>query len=149
MRILLASARFDLRLALEILLREEPGIDIVGTAGEAASVRSLLRSSLPDLLILDWDLPGHDPSHLLAETKRLRCRPEVIVLGRYESARQEALAAGADAFVLGSDLPDVLVAAIRNSRARRRAGHSTAATPGGGTRQDAASSQNLEGTQRE
>ena len=59
MEIVLASAQLDLRLALEILLREEPGTRVVGTASEAASLRSLLQASRPDMVLLDWDLPGH------------------------------------------------------------------------------------------
>lgn len=121
MRIVLASAQFDLRLALEILLREEPGTDIVGTASEAASVKSLLQSCRPDLVLLDWDLPGnHTPIQLLAEARTLRPRPQVIVLGRDEAVRQEALAAGTDAFVSSGDLPCDLMDAIRQSRARHR-----------------------------
>jgi DNA-binding NarL/FixJ family response regulator len=149
MKIVLASAQFDLRLALEILLREEPGTDIVGTASETASVSSLLQSSRPDLLILDWDLPGYAPSQLLAEAKQLQRRPQVIVLGREEGVRRKALAAGADAFVLSGDLPGDLMAAIRQSRARHRAGTETAAVPCGGTPLAAASGQILEGTKEE
>jgi DNA-binding NarL/FixJ family response regulator len=127
MKIVLASAQFDLRLAVEILLREEPGTDVVGTASDAVSARGLLQTGLPDLLILDWDLPGYAPLLLLGETKRARPRPQVIVLGRHEAVRQEALAGGADAFVLCDDLPGGLVAAIGQSRARHRAGAGTAA----------------------
>ncbi len=127
MKIVLASAQLDLRLALGILLREEPGADVVGTASEAASVSSLLRSSRPDLVLLDWDLPGYSPSLLLARAKRARCNTQVIVLGRDEGVRQEALAAGADAFVLLGDSPDYLLAAIRQSQARHRDGTGAAA----------------------
>ena len=127
MKIVLASAQLDLRLALGILLREEPGADVVGAASEAASVSSLLQSSRPDLVLLDWDLPGYSPSLLLAKAKRGRCNTQVIVLGRDEGVRQEALAAGADAFVLLGDSPDYLLAAIRQSQARHRDGTGTAA----------------------
>jgi two-component system chemotaxis response regulator CheB len=147
MRVLLASAQFDLRLALEILLREEPGTDIVGTASEAATASSLLQASLPDLLILDWDLPGYAPTLVLAEARRLRHCPQVIVLGRDEGARQEAMPAGADAFFMAGDLPADLMAAIRQSRARHRAGKETAAVLCGGTSQAAASGQILAETE--
>ena len=162
MRTVLASAQFDLRLALEILLREEPGTDIVGTASEAASLRGMLQSSRPDLLILDWDLPGYALIPLLAEVKRPRPSPQVIVLGSDEGVRQEALAAGADAFVWSGDLPGDLTAAIRQSRARYRADTGTpqaaedsgtsgqgpaAAVLRGGTAQAAASGQVFEGTE--
>lgn len=140
MKILLASAQFDLRLALEVLLREEPGIEIVGSAGEVASVRSLLQSSRPDLVILDWDLPGHyAPNHLLAEAKKIRNCPTMIVFGCNEGVRSGALAAGADAFVSCGDLPDDLIETIRQSRERRRGGAETAAALPGGASQAAAS----------
>jgi DNA-binding NarL/FixJ family response regulator len=147
MKIVLASAQFDLRLALEILLREEPGTDIVGTASEAAGVRGLLQSSRPDLVILDWDLAGCGPTDLLAEAKKLRRCPQVIVLGRHEGARQVALAAGADAFVLSGDLPGDLLAAIRQSRARHRAGTRAAAVLCGEPPQAATSHQILAATE--
>ena len=163
MKIVLASAQLDLRLALEILLREEPGTDIVGTASEAASLRGLLQSSRPDLVILDWDLPGYyAPIPLLAEIKRPRRSPQIIVLGSDEGNRQEALAAGADAFVLSGDLPGDLLAAIRQSHARHKADTGTpqagedsgtsgqepaAAALRSGPPQDAASGQVLEGTE--
>ena len=135
MKTVLASAKLDLRLALEILLREELGTDIVGTASETASVKSLLQSSLPDLLILDWDLPGYAPTQLLAEAKQLPRSPQVIVLGRDKGVRQEALAAGADAFVLAGDPPGDLIAAIRQSHTRHRDHTRTAAVLGDGSPQ--------------
>jgi DNA-binding NarL/FixJ family response regulator len=163
MRIVLASAQLDLRLALEIWLREEPGTDIAGTASEAASLRGLLQSSRPDLVILDWDLPGYyAPIPLLAEVKRSKPSPQIIVLGSDECVRQEALTAGADAFVLLGDLPGDLSAAIRQSHARYRAGTGTpqavedsgtsgqgpaAAALRGGTAQAAVSGSDLEGTE--
>jgi DNA-binding NarL/FixJ family response regulator len=149
MRIVLASARPDLRLALEILLREELGTEVVGTVSEAASLTSLLKSSRPDLVILDWDLPGYSPILLLAEAKQLRRSPQIIVLGRDEGVRKDALAAGADAFVLAGDPPVVLVAAVLQSRERHRAGTGTAVTLCGGVSQAAAGGQVLDGTTEE
>ncbi len=149
MRIVLASARPDLRLALEILLREELGTEVVGTVSEAASLRSLLQSSRPDLVILDWDLPGYTPIQLLAEAKQLRRSPQIIVLGRDEGVRKEALAAGADAFVLSGDPPVVLIAAVLQSRKKYRSGTGTVATLGDGVSQAAAGGQMLDGTTEE
>lgn len=119
MDILLASMQLDLRVALEILLREEPGADIVGTASNAASLRALLRASRPDLVVLDWDLPGHPPADLVAEAKGLASRPQVIVLGPDVNAEPAALAAGSDAFILKGDPPRHLVTAVRQAQSRR------------------------------
>ena len=92
---------------------------VVGTASEAASLRALLRTAQPDLLLLDWDLPGYAPSSLLIEAKRLGSPPHVILLGKDLNVKQAALAAGADAFILRGDLPDELLAAVRQARLQR------------------------------
>ena len=132
MRIVLAVQQGDLGLALQLYLDAEPGLFVVGTATEAASLRALLRTAGPDLVILDWDLPGYAPIHLLGEVKRLRCSPQVIVLGRDGDVRREALAAGAEAFVLLGDPPGDLMETIRRSQAWHREGTGTAAIPGNG-----------------
>jgi len=133
MQLVLAVQPRDLALALQLYLDAEPGLFVVGTATEAASLRALLRTAHPDLVILDWDLPGYATIHLLAEAKRLQHCPQIIVLGRDEGVRQEALAAGADAFLLSGDSAVDLMAAIRESRERHRYGFGTAAGLRGGT----------------
>lgn len=120
MRVVLAVQHRDLGLALQLYLDAEPGASVVGTATEAASLRALLRTAYPDLIILDWNLPGYASIQLLAEVKRVRSSPQIIVLGDDQGVRQAALAAGADALVVRGDLPADLMAAIRESRARHR-----------------------------
>ena len=119
MQILLATKQADLRLAIELYLTEEPGMDIVGTVSEAASLRARLQASRPDLVLLDWDLPGHPPADLVTEAKSLPPGPQVIVLGRDFDTKPAARAAGADAFVLKGDPPRQLLAAVRRVRPRR------------------------------
>jgi DNA-binding NarL/FixJ family response regulator len=122
MQLMLAVQPLDLGLALQLYLDAEPGLFVVGTVTEAASLRALLRTAQPDLIILDWELPGYAPAHLLAEAKHLQRCPWIIVLGRDEGVRQEALDAGADAFVLSGDSAANLIAAIRESQEWYRGG---------------------------
>jgi DNA-binding NarL/FixJ family response regulator len=147
MRVVLAVQHGDLALALLLYLDAEPGLSVVGTATEAASLRALLHTTYPDLVILDWDLPGYAPVQLLAEIKRGRRCPQVIVLGGDNGVRQEALAAGADAFALSGDSAVDLMAAIRESRERHRERIRTEAVRLSGTPQAAASGQKPEGTE--
>lgn len=121
MEIVLASAQTDLRVALEILLREEPGMDVVGTASEAASLRALLQASRPGLVLLDWDLPGHPPASLVAKAKSLVPQPKVIVLSIDPALKEVALASGADAFFVKGDSPRPMLAAIREAQPLRSA----------------------------
>jgi DNA-binding NarL/FixJ family response regulator len=119
MLILVATKQADLRLAIELYLVEEPGLEIVGTAREAASLRALPQASRQDLVLLDWELPGHPPASLLAEARSLNPRPQVIVLGNDLDAKQAALAAGAGFFVLKGDPCRHLLAAVRQAQSRR------------------------------
>jgi DNA-binding NarL/FixJ family response regulator len=119
MRVLVAAKESDLRLAIELYLDEEPGVTIVGTASEAPSLRALVRTTRPDLVLLDWELPGHAPTSLLAEIRKNECPPQIIVLGKEVELKPTILAADADAFVLKGDPPRQLSDAIRQARLRR------------------------------
>ena len=112
MDVVLASKEHDLRLALELLLREEPGVYVVGTASHAEALLALVRSACPDLVLLDWDLPGGPLTEVLARVKSTDCIPKIIVLSKDADAEDEALAAGADAFVIKGDPPKRLLAAF-------------------------------------
>lgn len=118
MRVLLATKHSDLRLALEVLLGEEPGVTVIGAVSETEGLRALLRITRPDLVFLDWDLPGRPLDDLLSEARVLDQHPCFIVLGKHSDARQVALNAGADAFVIQGDPPRDLLNAFRDIRAR-------------------------------
>jgi len=113
MDIVLASEEYDLRLALEMLFREEPGAYVVGTASHAQALLALVQTTCPDLALLDWDLPGLPPAQVLAQVQIAECQPKIIVLGKEPDARGPALAAGADAFVVKGEPPGQLLAALR------------------------------------
>jgi DNA-binding NarL/FixJ family response regulator len=121
MDVLLASARSDLRFALEILLREEPGVSVLGTATGTEGLLALLGTHCPDLVVFDWELPGRPSCELLATISDADCTPYTLVLGKDNATRDEALAAGADAFALRGDSPDQLLAVVRRARSRRAA----------------------------
>ncbi len=118
MRILLAISHSDPRLSLEILLSQEPGLSIVGTTGDMESLLALIQTSRPDLVVLDWDLPGARPAPLaLLKAQRRSGRPQFLVLGRKPELKQQVLAAGAHAFVAIGDPPEKLLATVRQVRA--------------------------------
>jgi DNA-binding NarL/FixJ family response regulator len=118
MDVLLASARPDLRFALQVLLREQPGLAVTGTATGAEGLLALVEATCPDVVIFDWELPGRQPADILAEARTLDCPPFVIILGKDEAAHQAALNAGADAFVVRGDSPEHLLDAVRQARSR-------------------------------
>ncbi len=113
MDIVLASQEHDLRLALELLLREEPGVYVVGTASHSGALLALIQATCPDLVLLDWDLPGQPSTEVLAEIGSAGHQPKVIVLGKDPEAREAALASGAYAFVVKGEPPGQLLTALR------------------------------------
>lgn len=118
MDIVLASQEYDLRLALELLLREEPGAYVVGTVSHADALQALIQATNPDLVLLDWDLPGQPLAEVLAQVKSADYIPKIIVLSKDAEARGAAVAAGADAFVIKGDPPKQLLVAFRQVSSR-------------------------------
>lgn len=112
--------------ALGLLLRynlEAEGYEVeVCTRGDDADTR--LRESVPDLLVLDWMLPGLSGIELC---RRLRARPEterlpIIMLTARgeESERIRGLATGADDYVVKPFSTPELMARVRAMLRRAR-----------------------------
>jgi DNA-binding NarL/FixJ family response regulator len=117
MRLLLADDQSEVRLALEMLLKQEPGVTVAGTVSEAESLLALVRTTRPDLVLLDWELPGQQPIiDIIPTLHTLDVRPKIIALSSHPEAERPALAAGVDAFVSKSDPPDRLLAVFRRLR---------------------------------
>jgi DNA-binding NarL/FixJ family response regulator len=116
MRVFIADADQDLRVGLQILLHQEPGMPVVGIAVRANGLLAQVAASQPDVVLLDWHLPGRLATDVLADLKTLERRPEIIVLSVQPEAESAARAAGADAFVSKTAPPDRLVAILRNMR---------------------------------
>jgi len=100
-------------LAIDLLLREEPGLNVVGVARETKTLLALLRVIRPDLLLLDWALAGQPLIDVLAKIRQQAVWPKIIVLGTLEDDREAILAAGVDTFLVKGESPRQLLAAIR------------------------------------
>lgn len=112
-RILLADDDPAICSALRLLLEQEAGLIVVGEAADASSARQHAATLHPDLLLLDWELPGATGAPPLDSLRTDTPGMQIIALTSRLEARPAALAAGADAFVSKGDSPDRLLAAIR------------------------------------
>jgi DNA-binding NarL/FixJ family response regulator len=120
MRVLLADDQKELRSAMRLLLEQEPDMQLVGEVTEVIDLIEEVGAALPDLLLLDWELPELKATdagkRLLAVLHGRHPHLLVIVLsGRPESSRS-ALAAGANAFVSKTEPPEKLLAALQSLR---------------------------------
>ena len=111
MRIFLADDQANVRSALRCLFEQEPGLIIVGEAAQNDDLLAGIARARPDLLLLDWELPGLSAAPLV---QRLHPAVKVIILSSRPEARRAALDAGADAFVSKGDAPECVLEAIRS-----------------------------------
>jgi DNA-binding NarL/FixJ family response regulator len=121
MRIVVADARAAARSALRLRLGQEPGLTVVGEAATADQLTRVASATQPDLIVLDWGLPGMPPAELVARVRRRRPLVFVLALSGRPEERAIALAAGVDAFVNKGDAPERLLAAVQVARRRAAA----------------------------
>jgi DNA-binding NarL/FixJ family response regulator len=114
MRVLLADGHTQVRWALRTAIREEPGLTVIGEASNAQTLLSQAPGLQPDLILLEWELPGAPiGGALLSALRDLDLQARVVVLGRQPEAELAALSAGADLFVNKAAGPAQLLAALR------------------------------------
>ena len=103
----------ELRLASQLLLTEEPNVDIVGTASTVSGLVALLNTYQVGIVILDKDLFSQSTDDVIQKIKKYEPRPKVILLGREDMQPQSVSGLGIDAFVNKTEPPDRLVAAFQ------------------------------------
>jgi DNA-binding NarL/FixJ family response regulator len=114
MRILLADDQPKVRFALRTVLERKLGFEVVGEAADVRDMWQQVEDECPDLLLLDWELPGPKVADLITALRALCPALRVIALSGHTEARQVALEAGVDAFVCKCDTPEKLLSAIEN-----------------------------------
>jgi two-component system response regulator DesR len=121
MRILLADDQSEVRSALRLLLEHEPELEVVAEVEEAGALLAEARAVRPDVILLDWELPGvstvlpgpRPRRVLVAALHEIDPGLAVVSLSGRPEARRMAMAAGSDTFVCKGDPPDHLLAALR------------------------------------
>jgi two-component system response regulator DesR len=110
-RILLADDNKNLRSALALLLETRMAATIVGEAGTMETLLEQAAKTRPDVVILDWELPGKPEADRIVVVRSVAPGARVIVV----SARPEAAAqAGeADAFVNKIDPPERILSVLK------------------------------------
>lgn len=89
----------------------------VESVGEATAAMASLNRQLPDLIVTDLDLgPGVGGIGLIAEARRLHPQAPIIVVSGRDELRDEAIAAGALAFVPKPISVEELIEAVRENR---------------------------------
>jgi DNA-binding NarL/FixJ family response regulator len=112
MRVILADDQPDVRSAMRLLFEERPGISIIGEASSMPELVRQVKVGSPDLVLLDWELPGNQAQDLMTLLGSQCPRLAVIALSSSPQVKQAALKAGVLAFVCKSDPPELLINAV-------------------------------------
>jgi len=112
MRIIVADDQAKVRSALRLALEQEPEVKILGEAVDSTGLLDWVKAVCPDLVLLDWELPGLPPAALLPLLHDYCPGLKMVALSSQPQVRPAALAAGADDFVSKGDPPEQLLAAL-------------------------------------
>jgi len=80
-RVLIVDDSAVMRALLTRKLEDDAGIEVVGTAPNAAEARRMIKSLDPDVVTLDIEMPGMDGLSFLQKIMELRPTPVIIVSG--------------------------------------------------------------------
>ena len=110
--VLIADDRSTARRALRALLTLYPQVEVVGEAVDGQEAIHFVSESHPDVVVMDMQMPVMDGVEATRCIKEQCPEVRVIALTMYAKYRAEALAAGADAFLLKDGRPGALLGAI-------------------------------------
>jgi DNA-binding NarL/FixJ family response regulator len=112
-RILLADDNPEICSALRLLLETRLDLDVITEARDMDHVLAQVEDAHPDLIILDWELPGRPTRERISVLRALVPNLKVVVINTRPELMQRVLTEGADAFVCKTDPPSKLLDAIQ------------------------------------
>jgi DNA-binding NarL/FixJ family response regulator len=113
-RVLIADDNPQVRQELRTLLPLAGDIEIVGEAADGQEAIRLAHVLLPDVVLMDLEMPALDGYEATRQIKAgsPSCRVVALTVHGYEAARQKAMQAGVDLFLVKGAAVESLVQAI-------------------------------------
>ncbi|MGM1058594.1 response regulator [Saccharothrix sp. Mg75] len=142
-RVVVVDDQQLVREGIAALLGLQPGIDVVGTAGDGRAAVDLVAEQHPDVVLMDIRMPGLDGIDALTALRDRGLAAKVVLLTTFDDEEYvvRALRAGASGYLLKDRPAAELAAAVRLAHsgvvqvdpaaAARLASALTPVTPGG------------------
>jgi two-component system, NarL family, response regulator LiaR len=125
-RVVIADDHRVVRDGLCYLLSQEPGIEIVGEAGDGQQAVDVVAATRPDVLLLDLYMPAMDGHAVIAtlygltqQVRETAHRPAVVVLTSATDDEHlvRAMGVGATSYLLKTASAEQVIAAVRDAAA--------------------------------
>lgn len=114
-RIVIADDQAMVRVGLRMVVDSEPGMDVVGEAGDGLEALAVVRRTRPDIVLMDISMPRMDGLSASKQILDDPSPPKVIMLTTFDTDENlyAALRAGTSGFLLKVSPPEQLLEAIR------------------------------------
>lgn len=93
LRVLVVDDSAAIRTAFCSIVRDDPGLELMGAAADPFEAAQMMRAALPDVMLLDLELPKMDGLTFLRKIMAQRPLPVVVCSSHTESGSQALLAA--------------------------------------------------------
>ena len=103
------------RKGIRKVIEEDPRLEVVGEAGDAAEIFDILARKKVHLAIVDITIPNISGIELTSRIKSLYPKVKVLILTMHKGKEllEHAINAGADGYILKEDAPTELINAIK------------------------------------
>lgn len=121
-RVLIAEDHQTVREGLEMILKAQPDIEVVGEAGDGQAAVDMAKALNPDIVIMDVSMPRLNGLKATRELQRSLPNVKVLTLTRHndDGYLQQLLRAGVSGYVLKQSPSSELLHAIRAIAAGRQ-----------------------------
>ena len=115
-KVLITDDRLASRKGLRALMLTQPDIQVIGEANNGERAIQFIEENKPDVVIMDAFMPKMNGLEATRIIKKKWKNIRVVILTLHDDIREEAIAAGADAFLVKGCSPDQLIQEIKNTR---------------------------------
>jgi DNA-binding NarL/FixJ family response regulator len=114
-RVVLADDHPVVRSGIRNLLEKAQGIEVVGEASGGQEALRLTESLLPDVLLLDMEMPDLKGVEVAQRLRAIGSPVRILALSAYDDKQYilELLANGASGYLVKEEVPETIIEAVR------------------------------------
>lgn len=113
MRVVVASQDRPTRLAIAMLIEAQSDLDLTGDVADLTDLLANIKSTQPELVVLDWDVLGQRFETLQTLLELFDSPPMIVALSVHEASRSAAIDSGVAGFAYKGAAPSELLRTIR------------------------------------